>query len=231
MGKVNPELKNIIEAGLLAAGEALSIEKMLGMFPEESRPTKDEVKAVLEALEQDYAKGGIELKRVDRSWRFQTQQKYAEYVGRLTAEKPPRYSRALLETLAIIVYRQPVTRGEIEEIRGVSVSSDIIKTLLGREWIKQVGTKDVPGHPALFGTTTAFLEHFSLSSLSDLPPLAELRDLGMISAELDHRLGTMLPGESHPVQGSLVPPPDQALAEEAEADVEALADVGSAAGK
>jgi len=230
MGKVNTELKNIIEAALLAAGEPLTVEKMQGVFPEDSRPTKDEIKTVLEALEQDYAEGGIELKKIDRSWRFQTRQKYAEYVGRLTAEKPPRYSRALLETLAIIVYRQPVTRGEIEEIRGVSVSSDIIKTLLGREWIKQVGTKDVPGHPALFGTTKEFLEHFSLTSLSDLPPLAELRDLGSISAELDQRLGTLLPGESHPLPLE-TPSPAEMLAEEAEADVEALADVHSAAGK
>ena len=228
MSKINQELKNIIEAGLLAAGEPLTIEKMLTMFPEDSRPTKEEVKDVLAALEQDYAKGGIELKKIDRSWRFQTRNKYAEFVGRLTAEKAPRYSRALLETLAIIVYRQPVTRGEIEEIRGVSVSSDIIKTLLGREWIKQVGTKDVPGHPALFGTTREFLEHFNLSSLSELPPLAELRDLGAISVELDQRLGVMLPGEHHPVA-----PPAMAdvLEEEAEADVEALADVQSASGK
>ena len=189
MSKPNKELKNIIEAALLVSGQALAIKKMQAMFPPESRPTREEVREVLDALEKDYANRGVELKQIDRAWRFQSCEKYADWVMRLVQERPPRYSRALLETLAIVAYRQPVTRGDIESIRGVSVSSDIIRTLLDREWIRQVGTRNVPGRPALFGTTRAFLEHFNLKSLEDLPPLAELRDLGIIGAELDLKLG------------------------------------------
>lgn len=189
MGQVNTELKNILEAALLVAGQPLSIEKLSAMFSEDSRPTREEVRDALDALQADYAERGIELKQIDRSWRIQTREKYASWVARLIEERPPRYTRALLETLAIIVYRQPVTRGDIEDVRGVSVSTEIIKTLLGREWIKQVGTRDVPGRPALYGTTRQFLEHFNLKSLGDLPPLAELRDIGLISEELDRRMG------------------------------------------
>ncbi|GMR03551.1 MAG: SMC-Scp complex subunit ScpB [Gammaproteobacteria bacterium] len=188
MSKPNKELKNIIEAALLVSGQALTIKKMQAMFPPESRPTREEVRDVLDALEKDYANRGVELKQIDRAYRFQSREKYADWVMRLIQERPPRYSRALLETLAIIAYRQPVTRGDIEAIRGVSVSSDIIRTLLEREWVRQVGTRDVPGRPALFGTARAFLEYFNLKSLEDLPPLAELRDLGVISAELDLKL-------------------------------------------
>jgi segregation and condensation protein B len=132
---------------------------------------------------------GVELKQIGEGWRVQTRDKYAEYVARLMEERPPRYSRALLETLAIIAYRQPATRGEIEEIRGVAVSPDTIRTLLERGWIKQVGVREVPGRPALFGTTPAFLEHFNLKALSDMPPLAELRSIEEIGAELDQRSG------------------------------------------
>jgi len=185
----NNELKNIIEAALLVAGQPLTLDKLLNLFPEDSRPARDEIREALDRLAREYADRGIELKQVDRAWRIQSREKYAAYLGRLVEERPHRYSRALLETLAIIAYRQPVTRGDIETIRGVSVSSDIIKTLLEREWIRQVGTRDVPGHPALFGTTRTFLEHFNLNSLEDMPPLAELRDLGQISAELDLRMG------------------------------------------
>jgi segregation and condensation protein B len=136
-------------------------------------------------LQEDYADRGIELKQIDHSYRFQTREKYSEWIARLSEERPLRYSRALLETLAIIAYRQPVTRGEIEDIRGVTVSSEIIKTLLGREWIRQVGQREVPGRPALYGTTRGFLEHFNLGSLDELPPLAELRDIDKIAAELN----------------------------------------------
>jgi segregation and condensation protein B len=179
------ELKNIIEAALLVAGQPLSIDKMLSLFPEGSRPPRDELQAVLHSLQQDYADRGIELKQIDRSYRFQTREKYSEWIVRLSEERPLRYSRALLETLAIIAYRQPVTRGEIEDIRGVTVSSEIIKTLLGREWIRQVGQREVPGRPALYGTTRGFLEHFNLAGLDELPPLAELRDIDKIAAELN----------------------------------------------
>ncbi len=187
------ELKNIVEAALLIAGQPLTIDKLVTLFPEDSRPTRDQVRAALKQLQEEGAGHGVELKQIEHAWRYQTRPQYADWVARLWEERPVRYSRALLETLAIIAYRQPVTRGEIEEIRGVSVGTEIIKTLLLREWIKQVGHRDVPGHPALFATTPGFLEHFNLQSLDELPPLAELRDIEQISAELDLRLP---PGES-----------------------------------
>ena len=188
MTKTNNELKNIIEAALLVAGVSLTLEKMLSLFPEDSRPSRDDLLAALKQIENECVHRGVELVQIDKAWRFQTRQKYAEWIARLSEERPVRYSRALLETLAIIAYRQPVTRGEIEDIRGVAVSTDIIKTLLGREWVRQVGTRDVPGRPALYGTTRGFLEHFNLTSLDALPPLAELRDVDKIAAELNLRL-------------------------------------------
>ncbi len=188
MSEPNAELKNIIEAALLVAGQPLTIDKMLTMFPAESQPTREEVRDTIEQLVEEYAERVVELKQIDRAWRFQTRDKYAPWITRLAEERPARYSRALLETLAIIAYRQPVTRGDIEEIRGVSVSTDIIKTLLGREWIRQVGIRNVPGRPALYGTTREFLEHFNLKSLEELPPLSALRDLDVISNELNLRL-------------------------------------------
>ncbi len=188
MSEPNVELKNIIEAALLVAGQPLTLDKLLTMFPSESQPTREEIRAALEMLEEDYAERVVELKQIDRSWRFQTREKYAPWVTRLAEERPARYSRALLETLAIIAYRQPVTRGDIENIRGVSVSTDIIKTLVGREWIRQVGVRNVPGRPALYGTTREFLEHFNLKNLEELPPLSALRDLDVISNELNLRL-------------------------------------------
>ena len=181
----HPELKNIIEAALLVAGQPLTLDKMLSLFPQDLRPTRDAMRAALEELSAACADRGVELMQIDNAWRFQSKQKYAEWILRLSEERPMRYSRALLETLAIIAYRQPVTRGEIEDIRGVAVSTDIIKTLLGREWIRQVGTRDVPGRPGLYGTTRGFLEHFNLKSLDEMPPLAELRDIDKIAAELN----------------------------------------------
>ncbi len=167
---------------------------------------REDVQAVLQRLQEEYAGRGIELKQIDRSFRIQTREKYSEWIARLSEERPLRYSRALLETLAIIAYRQPVTRGEIEQIRGVTVSTDIIKTLLGREWIRQVGQRDVPGRPALYGTTRGFLEHFNLKSLDELPPLAELRDLDKIEAELN------LQSRIEPANGHGEPQPDGAAA-------------------
>ena len=188
MSEPNAELKNIIEAALLVAGQPLTIDKMLTMFPAESAPTREEIRDAISQLEEEYAERVVELKQIDRSWRIQTRDKYASWITRLAEERPTRYSRALLETLAIIAYRQPVTRGDIEDVRGVSVSTDIIKTLVGREWIRQVGIRNVPGRPALYGTTREFLEHFNLKSLEELPPLSALRDLDVISNELNLRL-------------------------------------------
>ncbi len=188
MNEPNTELKNIIEAALLVAGQPLTIDKMLMMFPSDSQPAREEIRAAIDQLATEYDDRVVELKQIDRAWRFQTRDKYASWITRLAEERPVRYSRALLETLAIITYRQPVTRGDIEDIRGVSVSTDIIKTLIGREWIRQVGIRNVPGRPALYGTTREFLEHFNLKNLEELPPLSALRDLDVISNEINLRL-------------------------------------------
>lgn len=185
----DPELKNIIEAALLTAGEPLTIERMLAMFPEGARPAREQIHEVLDALAHECEGRGIELRQIDRAYRFQTRVKYADWIARLSEERPPRYSRALLETLAIIAYRQPVTRGEIEDIRGVAVSSEIVKTLLEREWVRQVGQRDVPGRPALYGTTRGFLEYFNLKSLDELPPLSALRDIEEVARQLDMQMG------------------------------------------
>lgn len=189
---VNKELKNIVEAALLIAGQPLTVERMLAMFPADSQPTKEELREVLKQIEEDFADRGVQLKQIGKGWRIQTKEKYADFVAKLLEERPPRYSRALLETLAIIAYRQPVTRGEIEDIRGVAVSTDTIRTLVERSWIKQVGVREVPGRPALYGTTPSFLEHFNLTSLSDMPPLAELRTIEEIGHELDQRMNQVM---------------------------------------
>ncbi|MEO6696848.1 MAG: SMC-Scp complex subunit ScpB [Gammaproteobacteria bacterium] len=182
---MNPQqLKNIVEAALLAAGEPLSIERLLSVFGD-NLPERAEVRAVLDGLAQDYAGRSVELIEVGSGFRFQVRQDYAQWVNRLWEERPARYSRALLETLALIAYRQPITRAEIEDIRGVSVSTHIIKTLHEREWIRVLGHRDVPGKPAIYGTTRHFLDHFNLKSLDELPTLAEIRDLDSINVELD----------------------------------------------
>lgn len=172
---IQPPLKSIIEGALFAAGEPLSVERLLALFPE-TPPRRSEVLEAVAQLRGDYAGRGIEIAEVAGGFRVQVRASVAPWVGRLWEERAPRYSRALLETLALIAYRQPITRGEIEEIRGVAVSTNIMRTLLDREWVRVVGHREVPGRPALYATTRAFLEYFSLRSLDDLPPLAELRD-------------------------------------------------------
>ncbi|HIP53668.1 MAG TPA: SMC-Scp complex subunit ScpB [Chromatiales bacterium] len=179
--------KQIIEAALLAAGGPLSLDRMLTLFPEEERPDCKQLRALLEDIATDYEGRGIELSEVASGFRIQVRKEYALWVSRLWEERPPRYSRALLETLALIAYRQPITRGEIEDIRGVSVSSNIIKTLTEREWVRVVGHRDVPGKPALYATTREFLDYFGLKSLNELPSLAEIRDLDTINRELELR--------------------------------------------
>ncbi|MCW8854719.1 MAG: SMC-Scp complex subunit ScpB [Gammaproteobacteria bacterium] len=179
------KLKNIIEAILLSADKPMDIRHIESMFEiENERPTKDEIRQAVKALQDDYQGRGIELKEISSGYRMQVSQEYAPWVGRLWEEKPARYSRALLETLVLIAYRQPITRGEIEEIRGVSVSTHIAKTLLDREWIRVLGHKDVPGKPAMYGTTKEFLDYFNLKSLDEMPPLSEIKDLDKIHPEL-----------------------------------------------
>ena len=179
------ELKRIIESVLFAADDPVNLNQLQGVFNEDDAPEPDAIKAAIAALQEDYADHSLELRQVGSGYRFQVKQDYANWVSKLWEEKPARYSRATLETLALIAYRQPITRGEIEEIRGVSVSSQIIKTLQEREWVKVVGHRDVPGKPALYATTKEFLDYFNLQSLQDLPPLAELRDIDSINAELE----------------------------------------------
>jgi len=178
-------LTPICEAALLAAGRPLSLDELLALFPEEERPERAQINLAIERLRDDYQGRGIELAEVGGGFRIQVRNEYAPWVSRLWEEKPARYSRALLETLALIAYRQPITRGEIEDIRGVSVAGNIVKTLQERGWVRVVGHRDVPGRPALYATTREFLHYFGLQSLGDLPPLAAIRDLDTIERELD----------------------------------------------
>lgn len=179
------KLKNILEALLLSADKPMDIRHLDGLFEaDEDRPSKDEIRQALQLLQEDYAERGIQLKEVSSGFRMQVAEEYAPWVSRLWEEKAPRYSRALLETLVLIAYRQPITRGEIEDIRGVSVSSHIVKTLQEREWIRVLGHKDVPGKPAMYGTTREFLDYFNLKSLDELPPLSDIKDLDKIHPEL-----------------------------------------------
>lgn len=178
-------LKSILEAVLLAAGEPLALNTLESVFSDEERPSANEISKALEELGEDYSERGLELQEVASGFRIQVREDTNPWVARLWEERPQRYSRALLETLALIAYRQPITRGDIEEVRGVSVRTNIIRTLQEREWIRVVGHRDVPGKPALFGTTKAFLDYFNLSNLDDLPSLAEIKDMDSIEPELE----------------------------------------------
>ncbi|MAM70710.1 MAG: SMC-Scp complex subunit ScpB [Gammaproteobacteria bacterium] len=178
------KIKQIIEALLLAAGKPMTLDKMLEVFEEHERPERDALKTILQEIEDSCTDRGFELKKVASGYRFQVRQELSDWVGRLWEEKPQRYSRALLETLAIIAYRQPITRGDIEKIRGVAVSSSIIRTMLERDWIRVVGHRDVPGRPAMYASTREFLDYFNLESLNDLPALTEIRDMEGLNQEL-----------------------------------------------
>lgn len=186
-----PVLKTILEAVLLAAGEPLSLERLKGVFPEAEQPEREALRAALAELAADYAGRGLELIEVASGFRMQVPGAFSPWVSRLWEERATTYSRALLETLALVAYRQPVTRGEIEEVRGVSVSSSIMKTLQERDWIKVVGHREVPGRPALYATTRAFLDYFNLKSLSELPPLAAPRDLDAMGVDLERRIASL----------------------------------------
>lgn len=178
-------LTNVLEAVLLAAGRPVTVEQMIELFEEHQRPAAEDVREALGELARRLADHGVELREVASGWRVQVRPEHAEVVSRLWQERPSRYSRALLETLALIAYRQPITRSEIEDIRGVTVASTIMRTLHERNWIRVVGHREVPGHPELLGTTREFLDYFGLKSLDDLPTLAELRDLDDIKVQLE----------------------------------------------
>lgn len=215
------DLKHLIEATLLAAGRPVSTDQLLELFDERERPTSEELRAALDTLAADYESRGIELIEVASGWRVQVRARYGDVVSRLWQERPSRYSRALLETLALIAYRQPITRSEIEEIRGVSISSTIMRTLQERNWIRVVGHREVPGHPELLGTTREFLDYFGLRSLDQLPTLAELRDVETIGVQLE------LPGGEAPSEALAaeeIELASEAAADESELSVDAAAE-------
>jgi len=177
-------VRNVIEAALLAAGTPLPVAELTRLFEDSARPSSQQVRAALAALAAEYSGRGIELKETASGFRIQVRRELAAEISRLWPERAPRYSRALLETLALIAYRQPITRAEIEAVRGVAVNPNIIRTVIERNWVRVVGHRDVPGHPELLGTTREFLDYFSLKSLDELPPLAEVRALGDINLQL-----------------------------------------------
>src|SRR5690242_8364794 len=178
------QLKRIVEASLLAAAQPLSLPQLSALFGETETPSHDDIARAIAELTEDCANRGVELKEVASGFRYQVRQDVHPWVARLWTERQTRYSRALLETLSLIAYRQPITRAEIEQIRGVAVSTNIVRTLEEREWVRVVGYRDLPGKPALFGTTKQFLDYFNLKSLDELPPLGELRDIEELDPQL-----------------------------------------------
>ena len=209
------DLKHLIEATLLAAGRPVTSDQLLDLFDERERPTDEQLRAALDLLAAEYESRGIELIEVASGWRVQVRSRCADVVSRLWQERPSRYSRALLETLALIAYRQPITRSEIEEIRGVSISSTIMRTLQERNWIRVVGHREVPGHPELLGTTRDFLDYFGLRSLDQLPTLAELRDVETIGVQLE------LPGGEVPAEPLEVEAASEVTTDDADVSVDA----------
>jgi segregation and condensation protein B len=177
-------IRNVVEAALLAAGQPLPLAELARIFDERARPSTQQLQAALEALAEEYAGRGIELKHTAGGYRIQVRRELAAEISRLWPERTVRYSRALLETLALVAYRQPITRAEIEAVRGVAVNPNIVRTMIERNWVRVVGHRDVPGHPELLGTTREFLDYFGLNSLDELPPLAELKAMGDINLQL-----------------------------------------------
>jgi len=186
--QVKKKLKPIVEALIFSSRKPLSIDNLKDALAVDFMPSRTLLKDIISCLVLDYQDKGIELVEHAGNYRFQTRSDYSEWVQRLWEEKPQKYSRALLETLALIAYRQPITRGDIEEVRGVVVSSTIMKTLLERSWVKVIGHREVPGRPAIYATTKQFLAHFNLKTLEELPTLAEIRDIDLISKEVNAQL-------------------------------------------
>jgi segregation and condensation protein B len=230
------DLKYIIEATLLAAGKPVTSQQLLELFDERERPTPELLTTALGLLAVDYENRGIELVEVASGWRIQVRPRAGEFVSRLWQERPSKYSRALLETLALVAYRQPITRSEIEEIRGVSISSTIMRTLQERNWIRTVGHREVPGRPELLGTTREFLDYFGLKSLDQLPTLAELKDVETIGVQLelpsDQAPGTTDEGSeaiAATTEETVASSEDQAAAEGEESDENGQNDAGEEA--
>jgi segregation and condensation protein B len=179
------ELKNVVEAALLASGEPLSVDSLCGLFGKDEEPPRDEIRVVIKELQAEYEDRGMRLIEVASGFRIQVAESMTPWLQKLWEGRPPRFSRALMETLAITAYRQPLTRGDIEQIRGVSVSTNIIRNLLDRGWIRPVGQRDVPGRPTLYATTKGFLDYFGLKKLEELPPLADLQELDPVNVQLE----------------------------------------------
>lgn len=207
------EMKHLLEAALLAAGRPLTTQQLTELYDERERPSAEQIKQGLEALAADYQSRGLEVIEVASGWRIQVKSNCVDFVSRLWQERPSRYSRALLETLALIAYRQPITRSEIEEIRGVAVSSSIMRTIHERNWVRVVGHREVPGRPELLATTREFLDYFNLKSLDQLPTLAELKDVETVGVQLEFNTDTQVEA-SEPAQAEAI----------ADASVEAVVD-------
>jgi segregation and condensation protein B len=203
------EIRNILEAALLAAGKSLTLNELSQLFEDRERPEPAAIRAALDSLGEDYSGRPIELKETGAGWRVQVRLAYATTVARLWPERPQRYSRALLETLALIAYRQPITRAEIESVRGVAVNPNITKTLLERQWIRVVGHRDLPGRPELLGTTREFLEYFGLRSLDELPALTALQSLGELDPQLELSVAGSEESAPAPVQAAAGEPIDE----------------------
>ena len=227
-------LKNVVEAALLAAARPVSIPELQQIFDEQTRPSTKEMRAVLEQLSADYEGRGVCIRETANGFRFQVRTEFAHEVSRLWPDRPRKYSRALLETIALIAYRQPITRAEIENVRGVAVNPEIVKTLMERNWVRVVGHRDVPGQPELLGTTSEFLDYFSLKSIEDLPPLAELKSLTDLNLQLPLPVAGET-GEAHvadPDAGTdsgevaVVPVADAASEEGSDRGLDAAADDG-----
>ena len=195
------DIQNVIEAALLAAGRPLTPVELRELFDEFDRPELAQIDAAVTSLAESYEGRGVEVKEVASGWRIQVREAYTTPVSRLWAERPAKYSRALLETLALVAYRQPITRGEIEDIRGVAVNPNIIRTLIEREWVRVIGHREVPGRPELLATTRSFLDYFGLRTLDDLPTLAQLKDVETLGVQLE--FAEKLP-EAAEVQAELV---------------------------
>lgn len=202
-------VERIVEAALLASPQPLTLAQLYALFPEDEPAPRGSIEQAIAALQEACAQRGVALVEVASGFRFQVQRELQPWVSRLFAERPQRYTRATLETLALIAYRQPITRGEIEQIRGVAVNANIIKMLEEREWIRVVGHRDVPGRPALFGTTRAFLDYFNLKSLDELPPLSEIRDIDELEPQLllEAPLPVQALAAAMPADGTAVPAP------------------------
>lgn len=210
MTQATPEkLQMIIEAAIMVSDHPMTIAQLLNLFPDDARPDNAEIKAAIAEIRERYQASGLELQEVASGYRFQTKAELSPWLARLWEERAPRYSRAFLETLAIIAYKQPITRAEIEDIRGVTVNSHIIKTLLDREWIRVIGFRDLPGKPAILGTTKKFLDNFNLKTLADMPSLAEIKSLEAQEAQLQVQLALQ--------ESDIGPSNSEAIPEEREA--------------